>query len=124
LPTNVNRSDDISTSAGNIGAPPLRVEAGFQDASYTAQFQAWIKRQNDWRADAHIDTDASAHADALVQARGPVTPEQDLAALEAATAPILDDAAKQELEAAGKSYDEAKAMADAYAACRLGGKNT
>jgi hypothetical protein len=42
------------SGANNLSAQPLHVEAGFRDPSYTAQFQAWIKLQNDWRADAYV----------------------------------------------------------------------
>lgn len=66
-----------------------------------AQFEAWIKRQGDWRADAHADPAASAKADALNEQRGTLTPEQDLADLEAITKRLLDDGT-----ARGPTYPE------------------
>lgn len=107
-------------------AGPLDVEAraaaqGLTDPAYQREFESWIKRQADWRADAHAEIDAAARADAAIADRAAITPEQDLAELEAAAAPLLDKDAKAEIAATAKSYDEAKAMTDAYAACRMGG---
>lgn len=114
-------ADPGAVSRAGDRAVEARAQGALTDPSYAGQFEAWIKRQGDWRADAHIDPRASALADQTIRDRSAITPEKDLADLEAAAARLLTDADKAELKAVSEPYDEAAKMAEAYAACRSGG---
>ena len=80
-----------------------------------------MQRQADWRADAHVDVAAAARAEQLTAAREAITPEKDLAELEAAAAKLLTTEDKAELKLAEEPFNEAKALSDAYAQCKIGG---
>jgi len=104
------------------GALPSRALGG-QETLGGYDLSGWVQRQADWRADAHVDAPAAARADALIAGREAVTPEKDLADLEAAAAKPLTDEDKAELKLAEEPYNEAAALSDAYAQCKIGGAN-
>lgn len=100
----------------------FRAEADGLTATFDPrEFDTWLKRQGDWRADAHADAAASARAEAVIEERQALTPERDLAELEAVTKNILDDTDRAELAAVAEPYREARTMVEAFAACRLNG---
>lgn len=100
----------------------FRAEAGGLTATFDRrEFDLWLQRQADWRADAHASPAAAERATAAIEERQAITPERDLAELEAVTKSILDDADKAELAAAAEPYREARTMVEAFAACRLNG---
>lgn len=100
----------------------FRAEAGGLTATFDRrEFDLWLQRQADWRADAHAAPAAAERATAAIEERQAITPERDLAELEASVGKLLDDAGKEELKAVTDAHAEAKAMVDAYAQCRLGG---
>lgn len=100
-------------------AQPQQLAATFD----RREFDLWLQRQGDWRADAHASPAAAARADAIIAERQAVTPERDLAELEASVGKLLDEAGKEELKAVSDAHAEARAMVDAFAACRMGARD-
>ncbi len=110
-------------AAADQGAVPGTVAARAEGnvGAVTLDIPGWIARQADWRADAHIDAPAAQRAESVIAAREAMTPEKDLAELEAAASKLLTDADKAELKLAEEPYKEATALSDAYAQCKIGG---
>lgn len=103
------------------GAEAYQAQGSLSATFDRREFDLWLQRQADWRADAHAEPAAAERATAVIDERQALTPERDLAELEASVGKLLDAADKEDLKAVTDAHAEARAMVDAYTACRAGG---